>query len=463
MTHAIPPLSYALRTSASREPVRVLIKTLSLLSALIAAATFAAPSEQEIARLNKDLTPVGAERAGKGDIPEWSGEDPKSARVLAKEAPLFVINQKNLDQYKALLSEGQIQMIKNWKDYVLPVYASKRWCGHPAFYGQRTLANTKIARANPDSGVLEESMGAALPFPFPKNGVEAMWNHKLRYMGEGITHTYGRIQINKGANNLGGSFVSRDSLYFPMGSPKVNKIADAQGREIQFFSEVITPVQNAGDLTLTHGYVAKGTENWLYFSAQRRLRRAPTFSYDAPIPGYDNLLTVDQFAMFNGPLDRYDFKLIGKREMIVPYNWAVANDYKSKVSDVTAPAMMKREAARYEQHRVWVVEASVKKGNRHLFPKRTFFLDEDTWQIVAQDLYDGQGKIQRVMESGPFFVPQIQACANLAFASYDLSLGRFIIDQVAAEQVPGDWNAIANKRISASSFDPESIKNKAER
>ena len=54
---------------------------------------------------------------------------------------------------------------------------------------------------------------------------------------------------------------------------------------------------------------------------------------------------------------------------------------------------------RYELHRVWVVEATLKEGMRHINARRTFYLDEDSYQIVLIDHYDGRQQLWRASEA----------------------------------------------------------------
>jgi hypothetical protein len=68
-------------------------------------------------------------------------------------------------------------------------------------------------------------------------------------------------------------------------------------------------------MILAHWSMNAASEAWLYFPGQRRVRRAPTFAYDNPVPGYENLETVDQYPMYAGAMDRYDWKLVGKQEL----------------------------------------------------------------------------------------------------------------------------------------------------
>ena len=51
-----------------------------------------------------------------------------------------------------------------------------------------------------------------------------------------------------------------------------------------------------------------------YNTGQRR-GRAPNVAYDNPGTAADGLRTADQLDLFNGSPDRYEWKLLGKKEM----------------------------------------------------------------------------------------------------------------------------------------------------
>ena len=91
--------------------------------------------------------------------------------------------------------------------------------------------------------------------------------------------------------------------------------------------------------------------------------------------------------MFNGAPDRYDWKLIGKKELYIPYNAYRLDSPQLKYSDIIKPGHINRDLTRYELHRVWEVEATLKTGERHIYAKRHFFIDEDTgrlqWSIIT--------------------------------------------------------------------------------
>ncbi|MCJ2385513.1 DUF1329 domain-containing protein, partial [Lactiplantibacillus plantarum] len=124
----------------------------------------------------------------------------------------------------------------------------------------------------------------------------------------------------------------------------------------------------------------------------------PSYAYDAPQIGFENQYTVDEGWLFNGQLDRFDWKLVGKREMLIPYNDFGMYDFNSKFEDVAKNDGLDAVHRRYEMHRVWVVEATVKPSVRHVASKKVFYLDEDSWLTLVGEDYDAQGKLWKVRE-----------------------------------------------------------------
>ena len=126
--------------------------------------------------------------------------------------------------------------------------------------------------------------------------------------------------------------------------------------------------------------VKKPRDAWLYNPGQRRVRRAPQVAYDNPGTAADNMRTSDQLDMFNGAPDKYEWKLVGKREVYVPYNSFGMYDFNAKLHDIYLEKFASNAHRRYELHRVWVVEATLKEGKRHIYHKRILYIDEDSWR-----------------------------------------------------------------------------------
>ena len=298
-------------------------------------------------------------------------------------------------------------------------------------------------------------------FPIPKSGAEAMWNHKLRYTGEGRIEYYSTLFSSKSGEFT--PLMQDQWVTIPFHNRNNKGVDEVGGVEMKLLNGVVAPAARTGELILAHWSMNAASNAWLYFPGQRRVRRAPTFAYDNPVPGYENLETVDQYPMYAGAMDRYNWKLVGKQELIIPYNSWKWVDKSRKYNEIYGPDFVKRELVRYEPHRVWKVEATLQEGMRHIFPKRVFYLDEDSWGIMVVDNYDAQGKVWRVQESSIIVAPEIPACVSQEFMGYDLNVGRYIAENATQERPETDWLAGREGRIDKNKFNPDELRRVGER
>jgi hypothetical protein len=177
-------------------------------------------------------------------------------------------------------------------------------------------------------------------------------------------------------------------------------------------------------------------------------------AYDNPATAADGLSTNDMTDMFNGAMDRYDWKLVGKKEMYIPYNSYKAHSGSVKVADLVKPGHLNQDYMRYELHRVWVVDATLKPGKRHINARRTFYLDEDSWQISWLDHYDGRGQLWRIAEAHSvnyYEVPTFWATIETA---YDIQSGRYIAGILDNEEKPYDFAF----QTTPEDFSPQSLR-----
>jgi hypothetical protein len=149
-------------------------------------------------------------------------------------------------------------------------------------------------------------------------------------------------------------------------------------------------------------------------------------AFDNPGTNSDALRTSDQFDMYNGSPERYDWTLIGKKELLVPYNSYKLHSNTIKYSDILKKNHINPELARYELHRVWVVDSKLKAGQNHLYSRRTLYVDEDSWQILAVDCYDRLGQLYRVQEGHVINFYDVPAIWTALETVYDLSNGRYL-------------------------------------
>jgi len=426
--------------ASQRSSVRRSRRFAAFVVGLCASAQMAAAAD--VSQLDK-LTPSGATKEGTSDgsIPAWEGavaplpgyEWGKLRRDHWKykdDKPLYSIDAASVDKYAGKLSPGQVAMIKQTKGYRMDVYPSRRTCGVPDFVVANTRKNVGTAKLAADGWSLKEATVPGYPFPVPSTGVEAMWNSKMRYRGVGIDYkkTITAVSPRRGS----AEWIRADSeqtLFIPTGAKGSNALSSFPPVEFYVYFGYSAPVALAGQaLAITQFLDQAENETFYYFPGQRRVRRMPTYSHDSPQIGMENQYTLDEPNVFNGALDRFDWKLVGKKEMIVPYNGFGGHDFKARFEDVAGNDFIAPSHRRYEMHRVWVIEASVKAGMRHSAPKRTVYLDEDSWAPVMMDDFDGQGKLAKLREGFVIPVFETGSCDGMAMVQNNLAEGRYVFD-----------------------------------
>ncbi|MBB1604992.1 MULTISPECIES: DUF1329 domain-containing protein [unclassified Pseudomonas] len=423
---------------------KLLLKAGCLSLGLLAGQVMAAVSADQVARLGADLTPMGAEKAGNADgsIPAWTGGLATNAGALdaagfladpyAGEKPLFTITAQNAEQYKAKLTPGQLAMFKRFPDsYRIPVYPSHRSAAYPAEVLAAVKANAGATHLAEGGNGLE-NFKVSIPFPIPQNGLEAIWNHVTRYRGKTMLRT--TAQMNPQSNGDYTISYMKEQFAFPFGLKDYDP-AKMDNILYYFRQEILSPPRRAGSVMLvleTIDQVKEPRMAWMYNAGQRRVRRAPQVAYDSP--GAEGMRTYDDFDMFNGSPDRYDWKLLGKQELYIPYNSFALDSPKAKYADIVKPGHLNPDYTRYELHRVWHVEATLKPGQRHVYSKRDLYIDEDSWQIAEADAYDGRGNLWRVSEghARPFYDQQFTWLT--AETHYDVVSGRYTVSGLRNEE-----------------------------
>ncbi|MEE1895624.1 DUF1329 domain-containing protein [Metapseudomonas otitidis] len=419
---------------------KTLLQSTALALSLLASQVMAAVSADEAAQLGTTLTPLGAEKAGNADgsIPAWTGGIGQDAGAVdakgfladpfANEKPLFTITAQNVDQYKDKLSDGQVAMLKRYPEtYRIPVYPTHRTVNVPqAVQDAAKKSALYVQPINDGNGLAHFAESRYYAFPIPKSGVEVIWNHVTRYRGGNL-----RRVITQATPQVNGSYTPirfEEEVAVPQEMPD---LPAAKGENVlTFFKQQVTaPSRLAGNVLLVHETLDQVKEPrlaWIYNAGQRRVRRAPQVAYDGPGTAADGLRTSDNFDMFSGAPDRYDWKLVGKKEMYIPYNSYKLDSPSLKYDDIIKAGHINQDLTRYELHRVWEVVATVKPGERHIYAKRHMYIDEDSWQVALVDHYDGRGQLWRVAEGHAQFYYHHQVPAYTLEALYDIIAGRYL-------------------------------------
>jgi hypothetical protein len=406
-----------------------------------------------------DLTPIGAERAGNasGTIPPWTGGitvPPANYAATRHEVDpypedriLYTIDSHNADQYANLLSEGQRALLAAYPDsWRMNVYPTRRSASYPDFVYAAVVANAQTAEVVGGMGGVRGSRVSS-PFRQPKSGLEAIWNHNLRWRGQRVGRSDGSAAVT--ARGRYQVVLAVQDLAFAYGWP--TSLAETSFANVMYAikSRVLLPAQLTGQGILAMDPIDQTRDPrkvWLYLPASRRMVRAPNFGYAAPALYVDGLRTIDEFDLFSGPTDRFDWTLVGKREMVIPYNAYRAHSDLVEVRDIVGQHHLNPDVLRYEIHRVWVVDARLKPGAKHIYSRRVFYLDEDSWQVAASDSYDLTGHLWRTAEAHAVNYYEVPVLWATLHTYYDLHSGRYLVDGLDNARAPYQFESTADPR-----------------
>lgn len=436
----------------------------------IAHGAHAAVTAEEAAKLKSTLTPLGAERAANrdGSIPAWDGGYTKVAPgfkagdarpdPFAADKPLHSINAKNMAQHESKLSDGVKALMKKYPDFRIDVYPTHRSAAAPQWVYDNTFKNATRAKLA-DNGHGTEGAYGGTPFPIPKDGYEVFQNHRLAWTG---TYVQAPVRVwvvtgdGKRSMASGGVQSFRRQYYDPEGSLEKFDGYYALGK-----FAATEPGSKAGEAILAHDALNTTLPRglWQYLVGQRRVRKAPSVAYDTPDSVTSGIGLFDEAFMLFGPIDKHELKLVGKKELYIPYNNNRAAS--AKVADLVTPNTLNPAQVRWELHRVWEVEATLAAGKRHVVPKRKYYIDEDSWQIVLFDGWDAKGELWRTNYTLTLLAPDLPAVVgNMMWGGYDLQTGAYYLN-MASNELPAQYKAVAP--IPKSFFSPEELANEGTR
>lgn len=431
---------------------------------LLATSLFQLPAMAKVDQATADklggseLTITGAQVAANGDgsIPAYTGglkDIPacyKGGSWLCNpfpdDKPLFTITAQNVDQYADKLSPGQIAMFKQYPDsFKMPVYQSRRTFRMPDDVAQITKKNAVSTELLGATG-LKNYTPMGFPFPVSNNGLEMVWNHIARWRGTGVDRYAG--QVTPQANGAYSLVMFHDEVVIPAA---MSDFVAGEDPNVMFYGKqtLISPSRLAGNVLMVHETIDQVSEPrraWVYNSGQRRVRRAPQVAYDGPGTAADGLRTADNYDLYNGSPDRYEWTFKGKKEMYIAYNAYKLDEKGLPYDDIVKPGHINQDLTRYELHRVYEVEAVLRPGVRHIYAKRVFFFDEDSWLAAVIDHYDGRGNLWRVAESHEMLYYQVPVQGYALEVLYDLNSGRYVaIGLENNESVGVEWSAKFSK------------------
>lgn len=349
------------------------------------------------------------------------------------EKPTLVITGKNVASYKERLSQSVVKMLEQNPEWRLDIYPTHRTASAPDAFYNYTEQNAVTAQLSGDGIGVKNAYGG-IPFPLPKNGSEVLWNHFLSWKGVGVEMEGGMYMVDaKGRSSLTAA-LKMDGFYryaLPGGEK------DFDGFFQWHRSLTTAPGRSAGEALVgiwPQDFTVQQPGSWQYMPGQRRVRKLPNVQFDTPNFLMSGLTQFDEAYGFFGSPEQYNWKLVGKKEMYIPYN---TNKLFSATPDaLMTPKVLNPDFIRWELHRVWEVEASLKTGFRNVVPKRTVYMDEDTWGIVLADLWDSQGKLYRGAINYPVVNYDLPGVVLRPFMSVDFQQQAYTLGELLSKYLP---------------------------
>jgi hypothetical protein len=431
----------------------------AMMVGIATAPAFAAVTAEEAKQLGTTLTPWGAEQAGNkdGTIPAYgkdvikvpSGSDPKKPGLrldpFANEKPLFTVTAANMAQYADKVTEGMKEVLRKYPTMRMDVYPSHRTAIYPQYVIDNTIKNATACKAVKGGNKLEGCFGG-LPFPIPKSGAEAVWNKLTAYTAAAWQSTYEAVMVDASGSAVVQAIneAVQESPYY---DPSRKGVVPDDEVYWRIRLDTVGPTRKAGEKLLivdNVDMVGIGRKAWQYLPGQRRVKLSPDLAYDTPTPQTGGASIMDEQRVFLGAPDRYDWKLVGKKEMFIPYNNFRTDDpAKCPGKVLFTKNHPNPDCVRWETHRVWVVEGALKPGLRHIYPKRTLYIDEDAPQATMGEGYDSSGKMYRVNFAAFFPMYEAQGLMGDMAMIMDLQTGAWSTSGYAAEH--GGWSVTEPK------------------
>nr|WP_298380367.1 DUF1329 domain-containing protein [uncultured Halomonas sp.] len=403
-------------------------------------------SSQEAQKLGSELTCVGAEASGNADgtIPPFTGEymgklpgnvnytphvGQHPVNPFANEQPKFVINGSNWRDYQDKLSEGQQALFQRYPDkFEMPVYESKRIFSYPQQVCDIAKRNATEAELT-DGGLGYTGYKGGTPFPIPSGpdkALQVLFNLTFPYLAYTEVMEKRDIAEVSASGNITWGQTKNTGLNM---TTKPEEMGKPVGGVMAYNNTgTLKPTRNKGSATVSSEPMNFTNDRlaWNYNPGTRRVRQLPEYGFDSAASGTSGKVTIDQDRLMNGSPIRYNWTLLGKKEIYVPIN-----TYRLHTEDVSYDALLQPDVPnpdfmRYELRRVWVLEGALKNNYRHKYGKRVLFIDEDSWHGLMSDYYDTRGQLVQHGVVNYYYTPDTNAFHAGTSFYYDLKSGGYV-------------------------------------
>ena len=413
----------------------------SLVTLMSVGSAYAAVTAEEAKRLQGDLTPWGAERAGNADgsIPAWTGGwvvkgDPVKPGqhrpdVHPEDKVVVSISAKNMAEHKDRLTPNLMALMQKYPDFRIDVYPTRRTTAYPEWAYEQTALNAIRTKLTNGGHAVEDVFGG-VPFPIPQSAMEVLWNATMRF-----TMPEFEYSMKNWAMTASGERILLSALTQRYQSPifDPNNTLENYKKGGRFFtmgrSEYTAPPVKNGEMQLIRlpdDSLTYKNDIWQYLAGQRRLRKAPNLNYDAPNPNTSGMANIDESYGLTGPFDRFDVKLVGKQELYIPAN--NNNLVRMGTDAVLQPKFPNPDNIRWERRRVWVLELKTKADQRNTVPHRVAYIDEDSWNFAVVDAFSADGTPWKVTYMLQYVMPEYPVTGWAGYFGINLQNGSYIME-----------------------------------
>lgn len=364
----------------------------------------------------------------------------------ADDPVLHKITAQNTLVHQQFLNPGLQALFETYPDtfqvHVYPTHRDGRYTDKFIAKAHYNAVNAELY--NGEDGI--RGFTGSVAFPIPKTGAEVIWNARSSGPNHTLAGTYSDIAVfSNGSRSVRKSTLMSE---YPYVNPdnEVGLLEDELGIwAARVMTNVHEPIRDKGTITSIfepYDYITHAREAWRYVPGSRRVRRAPTVGYDTP-DGPGGFITVDDTLGFNGAMDRFEWTLLGKQELYVPFHAYKFDQAGLSYDELLTPFHVNPDYVRYEKRRVWVVEANLRHGKRHIYGKRRFYVDEDSWNIVMTENYDGRGELWKVVLINNIYEYNVQGYVNRAMMFHELRAGGYITIRLVNDSEQMDYTVPA--------------------
>lgn len=256
-----------------------------------------------------------------------------------------------------------------------------------------TRENAPLVKVT-DAGLLESYDDlAGMPFPHPKSGDEIAWNYDFNTRGDSSQYRRYTPTIEVKLHAERPQDADCWELFFAHRvdrDPKPRISDNPKGIHWAGFYHMYKPSEYANTRRYNLRYLdpAKDDDQWMYNSSTRRLTRLSAAQRTDYVEG--SIVIYDDEFCWNGQISSNTYTLTGTRELLCPRH-----------TDITG--LERRNGQTLfnnlgrERIKTLVVEV-LSKNKEYVYGKRVWYVDPETYIILATEIYDRRGQLWKYIE-----------------------------------------------------------------